>query len=404
MRNKFLYILIGLLVGFSFMMNVFATDEIEFEVYANPSNTDVVVGTEVAVMVGIKSNVYINTCTFQVINDDNIEALEPKGVNGYNVSVGDEKINVMDSSTSGESPVNGINILQLNYKINGNGTLTIKTDSCSPWESEKDVTYKDVVINFTTKEKTEDNTLKNIKINGVDIPNFSSDGNSYSVKIEEPKFSLSWETTNPDFQDKVVVKMNGEVITQFDNITWSDPTGQTIGELELIVNEKKTYSIGVIYEKKDLDNTLKTLKINGEMVNLMSGETSYSVKVGKDITNVKIEAILNDKENFKLDDTFVNGIKTHSFSGSSTSFTIEIIPVSDQVGASSLSYIIEIVKEGGTVLPSSSSKPSSSKPATGDIEKNPQTGDISMFVMALILISSLIGSVILYQKNMEAYK
>lgn len=404
MKNKFIYILIGVLVSFSFMMNVFATDEIEFEVYANPSNTDVVVGTEVAVMVGIKSSVYINTCTFKVVTDSGIEVLEPKGVNTYSVSSGDDKINVMDTRTSGDAPINGINILQLNYKINGNGKITIKTDSCSPWESEKDLSYDDVVINFTTKEKTEDNTLKNIKINGVDIPNFSSDGNLYSVKIEEPKFSLSWETTNSDFQDKVVVKMNGEVITQFDNITWSDPTGQTIGELELIVNEKKTYSIGVIYEKKDLDNTLKTLKINGEMVNLMSGETSYSVKVGKDITNVKIEAILNDKENFKLDDTFVNGIKTHSFSGSSTSFTIEIIPVSDQVGASSLSYIIEIVKEGGTVLPSSSSKPSSSKPTTGDVEKNPQTGDISMFVMALILISSLIGSVILYQKNMEAYK
>lgn len=405
MRNKYMYILIGFLVSFSFMTSVFAEDEIEFEVYADASSTEVVVGTDVSVMVGIKSNVYINTCTFEVLIDDGIEALEPKGANGYNVSVEDGKYRIVnDTSTSGEAPVDGINILQLNYKINKDGQITIKTASCSSLENENDLSYDDKVIKFTTKEKSEDNSLKGIKINGEDIHNFSSDGNSYSVKIEDSKFSLSWETTNPDFQNNVVVKMNGVVISKFDDITWSDPTNQGIAELELVVNDKKTYSIGIRYEKKNLDNTLKSLKINGEEVNLDAGKTSYSIKVPASITSVMVEALLNDSENFKLDDTFVNGIKTHSFSGNSTKFTIEIIPVSDQTGAVSISYIIEVTKEGSDFVPPSSSTPTDSKPVTGEVEKNPQTGDISMFVMALILISSLVGSVLLYQKNMEAYK
>ena len=171
----------------------------------------------------------------------------------------------------------------------------------------------------------------------------------------------------------------------------------------LIVDEKKSYKFVVIYEKKDLDNTLKSLKINGEEY-FRVGETKYSIKVPSNVTSIRIEAVLNDSENFKLDDTFDNGVKIHSFSGNSTGFTIEVVPVNDQVGASSLSYIIEVTKEGSSSVPPSSSKPSSSKPVTGDVDKNPQTGDISMFLMALILISSLVASVFLYQKNMEAYK
>ena len=404
MKNKFLYILIAILVNFSFMTNVFAEDTLEFEVYADAGGTEVVIGAEVNVMVGVKSNTYIHACDFIVNSDSNIEFVSvSQMVGNFGAIKGEEKINVMDNGSQHVAPVDGINIMQLKYKINGNGKVIIKTESCVGWEDNKEGSYKDIELNFTTKEKEEDNSLKSIKINGIDISNFSSTGNSYSVEIEEPKFSLSWETTNPDYQNKVVVKMNGTVVTEFNDIVWSDPTNQKIAELEIIVNDKQTYSIGVKYEKKDLNNTLKSLKINGEVIELKDGETKYSIKVPSNVTSVKVEAVLNDSTNFKLDDTFVNGVKTHSVSGNSQ-FTIEVNPINDKVGASSLTYIIEVVKEGSKPPVSSSSSSSSSRPLSSDVEKNPQTGDISMFLMALILISSLGGSVFLYQKNMEAYK
>ena len=405
MKSKLNYILIGILVSFSFMNNVFAEDALEFEVYVDHNNIEVVSGTDATVLVGVKSDSYIHACTFQIVKDSGIETLEPKGVNGFNVSPGDEKINVMDSGTSGDAPTDGLNILQLNYKINSSGKIVIKTIECASFDDEKTGTYSDVEVNFVAKELSEDNTLKSVKINDEMVPNFSPDGNNYAVELDKSSFSLSFETTNPDYQDDVVVKFNGNVISSFDNIVWSDSSYQNIGSLELIVNNKKSYLIGIQYIAKDLDNTLKSLKINGNEVDLQSGNIKYSIKVGKDVTNLVIEAELNDSEHFKLVEPFVNGRMENGCPGNTCSFTVDIEPVDDKIGGSSLSYIIEVVKEGGTTVDKPIEKPiSSSKPVNNDVGENPQTGDISMFLMALILISSLVGSVLLYQKNMEGYK
>lgn len=406
MKNKLYYILLGILVSFSFMNNVFAEDTLNFEVYVDNNNINVVKGTDVSIMVGIKSNEYIHSCDFQLVTDEGIEQLEHKGVGGsFGVFPSDEKINVMDANISGDAPVNGINIMQMNYKVNSSGKITIKTLECITFDKEKYGTYKDIEINVIAKELSEDNTLKSVKINGESVPNFSPDGNNYPVILDKPKFSLSYETTNPDYQDDVVVKFNDTVITSFDNIIWSDPSGQNLAELKLIVNNARTYTIGVQYKAPDLDNTLKSLKINGKLVDLEPGKTNYSVSVLNNITSIDVEAILNDSVNFKIEEPFKNGKLTNGCAGSTCSFQIEIVPVDDKIGGSSLSYIIEVVKEGGGVSSKPVVKPSSSsKPSSSNIEKNPETGDISMFLMALILISSLVGSVLLYQKNMEGYK
>jgi len=405
MKNKLNYILLGILVSFSFMNNVFAEDTLDFEVYVDNNNIEVVSGSDVSVMVGVKSQSYINTCVFQIENGNGVEMLEPKGVNGYGAFFG-EKIDVMDNNISGDAPVNGINILQLNYKVNSSEKIIIKTIECINFNDERTGTYKDIEVNFVTKEISEDNTLKNVKINGETISNFSPDGNNYLVTLDNPRFSLSYETTNPDYKDDVVVKFNDVVISDLNNIVWNDPLHQGSGELAIVVNNKKTYLIAVQYIAKGLDNTLKSLKINGKLVDLQDGKTNYNnIKVGNDVTNIEIEAILNDSVNFKIEEPFVDGKLINGCSGNTCSFQIEIVPVDDTLGGSSLLYIIEVVKEGSVQSSRPTNEPtSSSKPVTGDVDKNPQTGDISMFLMALILISSLVGSVLLYQKNMEGYK
>ena len=47
---------------------------------------------------------------------------------------------------------------------------------------------------------------------------------------------------------------------------------------------------------------------------------------------------------------------------------------------------------------------SCSNNSSNNASKSPQTGDISMFFMALILISSLVGSLYLYKKNLVDLK
>lgn len=402
MKNKFCYILVGILFSFSFMNNVFAEGTLDFTVTTDVSATDVVVGDEVTIKVGVKSDTYIHACEFVVESDSNVSFVSINGVNNYSADKGEEKISVMDSRTSGDAPTDGINIMQLTYKINGDGKLTIKTDECVSWDGNEYGTYEDITINFTTKELSADTTLKSVKINGQEVDKISPNGSTAFV-LENPNFSLEYETTNPDYMDDVVVKMNGNVITELNNIVWSDPSNQKIAQLELIVNNVTTYSIGVYYEGENLDNSLKSLKINGETVNLVSGQTNYTIKIGKDITSVKIEVELTDGENFRIDEPFENGVLNHTILGNSSSVQIDVVPINDQIGGSSVSYVIKIEKEGGSAS-SSTVKPSTSKPTSAEIEENPPTGDISMFVMALILISSLVGSVLLYQKNIEGYK
>ena len=79
-------------------------------------------------------------------------------------------------------------------------------------------------------------------------------------------------------------------------------------------------------------------------------------------------------------------------------------PKDSSSGATSVTYRITIEKkDGGT--PPVEDEPKPGKPIVDDgTLKNPETGGISMFVMLLILIASLIGSVYLYRKNLESYK
>ena len=294
----------------------------------------------------------------------------------------------------------------LKYRVNGNGSIKVSSSSyCS--NGDVDVNVNEKKIDFKIKELSNDYTLKSIKINGKAYPDFNPNGVNYLIKLEEPNFSLEYETTNSDYQDDVVVRFNGNVVTDLNNIVWSDPTNQGAGILEIIVNNQKNYLFSVNYEVLDLDNTLKSLKIGGNIVELQNSKTNYTVKVSKNDIIIEIEAVLNDPINFKLDETFENGKLLYNCSGDNYCLlNIEVFPVDQSSGGKTLLYTIEIIKEGDKdVSPESTGgSSSSSKPTIGDVEKNPETGDISMFFMALILISSLVGSVFLYQKNMEGYK
>ena len=86
-------------------------------------------------------------------------------------------------------------------------------------------------------------------------------------------------------------------------------------------------------------------------------------------------------------------------------------PISSQSGGVSATYYIEVIREvggsTGSTPPDSSNDDSgsnSSNNSGSNTTTNPSTGGISMFVMAFILMTSLGGSIYLYQKNLEGYK
>ena len=163
----------------------------------------------------------------------------------------------------------------------------------------------------------------------------------------------------------------------------------------IMVNNKKQHDIAFIYENNELDNSLASLKINGETINFTKGQLNYKYKLPKNATEMKVVAVLADSNNFQFDDES-NGTWTYNKSDEIISIVIQ--PKKADSGIGNLTYIVEIEREKDNT-----GAPSNNNNNNGNTISNPQTGNISMFIMAIILIASLIGSVILYQRNIDNY-
>ena len=80
MKNKLLYILIGILFSFSFSGRVYAATIVS----TNVNKKEVAKGTEVSIKVNLKSDIKISSCLFKVDISDNIEISERNSMNGWN--------------------------------------------------------------------------------------------------------------------------------------------------------------------------------------------------------------------------------------------------------------------------------------------------------------------------------
>lgn len=399
MKNKLYYILLSLLVSFSFMNNVFA-DEFSYTVTTDPSSSTVVLGNEATIKVNLKSNSSINACLFKVSASDGIEFVSKNGVNGWNVTEdGTNGFLVENSSTDGEALSAGKNILELKYKVNANGKVTVATDYCISTETEEQDSHAAIDVIFTTKDISKDTSLSSLTVIGGRMSEFSSDKHSYVAELTSPNFSLKMVTSNPDFQDDIMVVDGFGNILDPNNITFVDEDGLGQMQINIIINKdaKNPYGIGVKYVNTELDNSLSSLKINGNEI-LVEGLYDYEYTVGKNVTSVEIEAILSDSENFQ----FVEGNSpgTFNLSGSDQVLPIIIEPKDSQSGGMRISYYITIKKEGSTGGVSNNSNNNNN----GEVTANPTTGGASMFIMAFILIVSLMSSLFLYKKNLESYK
>lgn len=396
MKNKLRYILLGVLVSFSFINTVFAD---EIVISPSVSNVTVAKGSSASIKINLKSSVAIKECLFKFENDSNIDYVSVTGINNWKITETTDGLKITNVSSAITAPVDGQKIAELKYTVNGNGSVVIKTLQCTASDSDDTYTYEDKMVSFiATEPVTEDTTLSSLTVIGGQIsPTFSSDAadNVYTIILDSVNFSLEMTASNSKYQDKIVVTDDsGNTISDYGNITFSDPSGQGKMPLTITVNEKTEYKLYAMYKKDDLNNSLKSITINGKELELIDGQLNYKYKVAKDVTVVSVDAILSDSENFQFSSEG-NALEN----GKTTKFNIidkvdVIIVVEPKVaGAEKKTYTIEITKEG-----------IASSDKDGNVNDNAQTGDISMFVMAFVLISSLVGSIIMYKKNLEGYK
>lgn len=419
MKNKLCYILLGVFVCFAFVGNAFAA-ELDFILTATPDATTVVKGNEVTITLNLKSDSPIEYCDFQVASDSTLEYIDMNESNLWHVDIKQISHFTIANDVYKTDPLtNGQDILQIKYKVNGDGKVTIKTNECSYADEENKLlgTHEDVVIDVTSKDKGEDYTLSNLEvINGELLTPITTPSNvPYAIALDSSTFGLKATASNEDYNDKIVFKdVNGNVINDPLNITYAyDAEGDNKMTITVTVNEQKTYNLYVVYEQKEMDNSLKLIKINGIELPLTVGQSDYYYTVGKDVTSFDVVVELSDATNFKFGDG--SNFDGASFTFNSDGFAyvnIEVVPVNSSIGADSVLYTVIVTREGNVSVPPAddtqkdddSSGETTGGGSSGDVTSNPDTGEISKFLMAVILIASLVGSIIIYQKNLQSYK
>ena len=288
------------------------------------------------------------------------------------------------------------------------GTLVVKLDGAASagtyTVSLVDSTFNDVNGNkqnvsnaqsvITVSEEEVKKGLSDLSAPGYTLnPLFTPTKNDYILEIESNTFKISAIPANSN--DIVKMYNDKDLNTELnpDNISF-DPNGDTM-LLRIVVGTGDTETKYVISVKRKqetiLDNTLSSLTVGGTKVTLESGKDDYTVYLD-DVNNYLVSATLSDEVNFEIDK---NNGGVGSYSGETTVYII-VKPKDNSAGVDSRTYSIKIVKKSSTPTPSSSSK--------SDVSQNPQTGNISIFIITLLLIGSLIVSLNLYRKNIEYYK
>lgn len=413
MKNKFCHMFFWILMCFSFLGSVHAD---EIEVTATVSKNTVVKGEEITIKVNVKSDKPIFNCTFGISDNDTIKYKTDSVVkNGFISTVGStindgfRNIFVEVGDMKGENATNGLDILEFKYIVNDSGKITIFPKECSTVEdsTHNEITnLENIEMDITATEPTtpkEDTTLKNISVTGGKLlSEFSPNTKEVMIELSSPTFGLILTASDPEYQDDIVVKdITDKVYNDLSNITWNDPTNQKMMQLHIYVNDESMYELIVRYEIEGLDNTLASLTINGENIPLEADKDKYQFTIPNNITSIEVNAVLKDSDNFQI----ITGTGNHTVSGDVTYVALTIEPINSTIAGESKTYEIDVIREEN---PSGNNNPSNSGNSSNNngnnTNTNPGTGDISMFLMLIILISSLIGSVILYKKNLEGYR
>lgn len=236
--------------------------------------------------------------------------------------------------------------------------------------------------------------LKNLAVEGYSIsPIFSLDKFGYTVIINTDTFKVIATPANDNDEVKIVDLSNPDVSLDANAIKFV-PKDDNMA-LNIIVGDVVYNLIVTRKIDEEYDNSLKSLSVGGKRIDLVSGSNNYEIRLD-DTSSYEVRATLNDSENFYIAD-FEDGILNRNGDGI---FDIVILPKDASSGIGRRVYSIT-VKSSSSVNPGPSS--SNDNSSHGQIT-NPQTGGISIFIITLILITSLIISLNLYKKNINSFK
>ena len=362
-----------------------------FEVECTPAQ--VMPGEEVSCSIKGTSTDTVNNIS---ANLSAAEGLEIVGFNASSewasgeVSASNDKISVYGNGTSGN-----FNIGTLKLKVSdtaSDGTLNLNFTKIEYWDSlEESNNIGNKQVPITVKNEVLEKGLKSLSVEGYTLgPSFSPETYGYTLVINSKTFKINAVPANAN--DTVTIYDVVDKTTPLDanNITFVAHGGTMM--INIVVGTGGTgneYNISIQRETEEYDNTLASLTVGGKTVSCDADDMCYVYL--DDVSSYSISATLSDPDNFEID-------RSNGGPGDykkEANIIIIVKPKDSSSGYEGRTYTV-VVKQN-----SSGGNPGGG--SSGDIPSNPQTGNISIFIITLILIASLIVSLNLYKKNMNYY-
>ena len=433
MKKMLYFSLLGVILSFSFVNFVFAEeDNMEVLITAGVENTTVLSGSDVEIIINIKSDKPVQKCIIKVDTDDTLQYVNMNYMGEVGVWQGSGDVSTEISLTKDNNNIpltDGEDALKLTYKVNGEGSFRLTPVECTYGDSTTNESYQDTsiesqTVNFKIQAFEEDYTLSKLEVaNGEVITSVGPNVENYMIKLNSVNFGLDIETNNPDYNDDIVVKYkNDTIVNDLKNITFVSDADQEVMILEIVVNNVKKYTLMIEYIALELDSSIKSIILNGEELIFETGKYEYEYTVQSDVTSIVVTTItLNDSTNFKISDNS-NVPGTINIDKENAYLHIVVEPVSDTLGATEAYYYVTIKKEAAVDEPTEDPEDESreedktddgqinnndnvgNSDLDGNTTVNPGTGGVSMYIMGFILILSLVGSVVLYNKNLKKYE
>ena len=186
--------------------------------------------------------------------------------------------------------------------VSGNGTFQLKEGQnvfkviCTNSKVTNGNTKTEYTINITfTDDRSDDNKLKSLSLsddskNSINI-NFDPNVTNYSAEVEGSVTSVSISSTLNDLLASYVSGFGNRVVS----LAYGSNTillkvkseKGNIREYKIVINRK---------DNRNTDNTLKSLIVNDEVIDLKSNTTKYTIDVNQDVKTAKITSELSNSK------------------------------------------------------------------------------------------------------------
>jgi hypothetical protein len=187
------------------------------------------------------------------------------------------------------------------------------------------------------------------------------------------------------YQGEVQVFVNDKLVTDLSNIVYELVSDNDVMLITIQVSNMSKYNIFVSGSSNNSNmQYLSSITVNGEELEIMPGKFDYEHVVGDDVKSVEVLSNLFDESMFGFGSSS-NVPNVLNLNGKAVA-VLNVVPLNDKTQPSA-TYTVTITNK-----------------SYNDSVGNPPTSDTSMYIVLGMLLLSLVGSMVLYQKNLNGYE